>query len=246
MMQQDISSIDPKWIINVLSALGAAVIAYYVGLRTYFRQKEFELVQKRYLYEGIDKVASEAEEALNVFQHNWAVSLFALKLFRDIGPKPASAYCQKALLTLQHSSPEVGPGYRLKALVGNDVFWEVQQMLLGDVLAASFFFMRDLGGTFDAAAEGKEPKVTPQQVYDKLYKECMRWKQIVDPFYRLVGALQNISIGLEGKRFRFRTIQNFKNTDVVRRGVEELRMEFGDRLTSMNAHEFGAKSMEDV
>ncbi|HEX5719508.1 MAG TPA: hypothetical protein VF179_25330 [Thermoanaerobaculia bacterium] len=244
-MEQGGFSFDPEWVINAVAAIAAALGAYYLGIRTYFRQKEYELVQKRYIDEGIDRVASEAEEALSVFRHNWSQSLFALKLFRDVGPKLASEHCEKTLLPLEHTSLEVGPVYRLKALVGDDIFWEMHQLLVSSVTEANFFFMRDLGGTLKAGAEGQPLKVTREEAFNTLHQECMRLKQDVEPYYTLVGTLQNISRALEEEKFSFKSIRDFKNTEVVKQAIMELRTEFGDRVAFLESHEDAAKSAEN-
>jgi len=240
-MKQEAFSFNPEWIINAASAIAAALGAYYLGIKTYFRQKEYELVQKRYLNEGIDRVADEAEEALSIFQHNWSQSLFALKLFRDIGPMAAYEHCEKALLPLKNASPGVGPVYRLKALVGDDIFWEVHQMLLGAVAGANFFFMRDLGAAFKAGVEGQSLKVTREEAFEELHQECMRLRQSVQPFYGFIGALQNISKVMEVKKFSFRTIQDFKSAEAVKQSIAYLRREFGEHLASLDAYEIGAE-----
>lgn len=243
-MQQEVSFFDPEWIISAVGVLGAAMVAYYFGVKTFFRQKEYELVQKRYLDEGIDRVSNAAEEALSVFSNNWSQSLYALKLFRDIDAKSAQEHCEKTLLPLKHTSLEVGPVYRLKALVGDDIFWEVHQLLIGVVSEANFFFMRDLGGAFKAGAEGQPLRVTRDQAFITLHQECIRLHQSVAPFYRLVGALQNIARALEGERFNFKAIQKFKDTEVVKQSIAELRKEFKERLALVEAHEIGVKPVE--
>lgn len=245
-MKQEAFSFNPEWVINAASAIAAALGAYYLGMKTYFRQKEYELVQKRYLDDGIDRVISEAEEALSVFRHNWSQSLFALKLFRDIGAQPANEHCEKTLLPLRQASPEVGPAYRLKSLVGDDIFWEVHQMLLGAVAAANFFFIRDLGSAFRAGAEGQPLQVTREEAFNALYQECMRLRRNVEPFYKCVGALQNISKLLEGKKFSFKAIQEFKDTEVVRQSIIDLRRTFGERLAFLDAYEIAPEAEEPV
>ena len=62
----------------------AALIAVGAGIWAFYRQREHELVQKRYLEEGLDVIVSTAENALFIYHHNWARCLELLKSFRDV------------------------------------------------------------------------------------------------------------------------------------------------------------------
>lgn len=55
---------------KLLAPIVAVLIAYFLGAAAYFRQKEYELVRKRYLEEGVDVISEEADKALGVFWRN--------------------------------------------------------------------------------------------------------------------------------------------------------------------------------
>ena len=71
---------------RILAPFGAAVAAYWLGSKAYFKQKEFELVRSRYLEGGIDRVAAQAEQALSIATHNFQHAFKILRVFRDVGP----------------------------------------------------------------------------------------------------------------------------------------------------------------
>ena len=64
--------------------LMAAYFAYWLGMKAYFRQKEYENVRTRYLECGIELVCSQIDYALGVYRHNWMLALRTLKQYRDV------------------------------------------------------------------------------------------------------------------------------------------------------------------
>ena len=71
-------------IIKGIFILASSVLAPWIALCLYFRQKEYELVKQRYLEGAIDIVAAEVEQALGVVHHNWARCLNIVKAYRDL------------------------------------------------------------------------------------------------------------------------------------------------------------------
>src|SRR6185369_6140349 len=78
-------ALDINEVIKHLITIFALYIAYRLGLRAYFRQKDYELVRQRYLTEGADEVAANIEYGLSVHRNNWARGLKIIRTFRDIG-----------------------------------------------------------------------------------------------------------------------------------------------------------------
>jgi hypothetical protein len=68
-----------KGVVTFVSGAGAA----WIGVRIYFRQKEYELVKSRYLEGSLDVISSELERGLGTLNHNWARCLNIVKAFRD-------------------------------------------------------------------------------------------------------------------------------------------------------------------
>lgn len=123
----------------------AAFIAYLLGLRAYHLQREYELVRRRYLDEGLDAFAADTENALSIFRNNWQHSLIVLKNFRDIGSRMRKELLDERYIDLDML--HFRPNYRVHELVGDKVFWEVQQLLFGVVGSATSFFKDDLCGS---------------------------------------------------------------------------------------------------
>jgi hypothetical protein len=70
-------------IIKGIFTLVPVALGAWIGLRLYFRQKEYELIKQRYLEGAVDIVAAEVEQAFGTFSHNWARCLNIVKAFRD-------------------------------------------------------------------------------------------------------------------------------------------------------------------
>lgn len=60
-----------KTFVNLVIPLLAAVVLYFLGKSAYFRQKEYELITKRYLEESLDAISKNVERSLALFRYNW-------------------------------------------------------------------------------------------------------------------------------------------------------------------------------
>ncbi len=111
--KQDLLSVAIKFIIPIILAF----LAYLFGLKTYFRQKEYEMVRKRYLEEGIDLIAQESDRALSIFIYNWSRGLTVIKHFRDFGTKIDPLLYTSGFETLNINGLFIRPNYKLKLLI---------------------------------------------------------------------------------------------------------------------------------
>ena len=116
-------------IIAGVSSIVAAVVAVGGAVLVFYRQKEYELVQKRYLDEGIDVVIASAEQALNVYAHNWARCTEILKSFRDL-PTINPDDLTSGFIPLPHDLFSMTAHYRLNVIVNSGVVWETFQLVL--------------------------------------------------------------------------------------------------------------------
>ncbi len=105
---------------GIVNVIVAALLAYFFGLRTYFKRREHELIQHRYVNEGVDRVRAHIQSMAKVIHEN-------------------TAKATKMLTTLQRGQPpdadvifeQVPPNffvtvalYRLNMLLGDDIFGE--------------------------------------------------------------------------------------------------------------------------
>ena len=116
---------------SLLPVLVSIWLGYRLGLLTYFQKREHEQIIKRYLEQGVDLISSNVDHALGIFRENWALSLMLLREFR--GSNKANISMRKEsldrkFLMYDEKSFVVSPFYKIKSLVGDDVFWKSTQL----------------------------------------------------------------------------------------------------------------------
>lgn len=226
----DIAFIFTTHIKPFLSIL-VALLAYVLGKSAYFRQKEYELITKRYLEEGLDKISENVDSSLADFRHNWAHCLNVIKSFRDLGKDMREELYTEGLIAPKPSSFELWRDYRLKDIVGDNIFKSAHQQLDAFVKESYFFFKDDLCNGIRLTLEGgKELEVTSsrKEIIEGFMEETLKFDQRSRKFYELLGELQNISRIIQTQRFNFKNLKKIKTHKVVRQAVKNLHTTFED------------------
>jgi hypothetical protein len=213
-----------------VAPLGAALVAYLLGLRAYHLQREYELVRRRYLDEGLDAFAGDVEHALGVFKNNWQHSLTILKHYREMGGAMRKELLESGFLDVQMTQFRVRPNYRIGTLVGDPVFWNVQQMLFAFVGTSTAFFREDLCGAVRHAINGGALKGSKQDMIGEYVKVCEEHLATSDRYHILLGEVQAVTAEFEKKRLTLSTIQTFKKRKAVKESVQRLKQAFADKL----------------
>ena len=206
-----------------IAPLGVALVAYLLGLRAYHLQREYELVRRRYLDEGLDAFAADVEHALGVFKNNWQQSLTVLKHYRDMDKAMRKELLDTGFLDIQMSQFRVRPNYRIGTLVGDQVFWSVQQLLFAFVGTTTAFFKEDLCGVVRHAVNGGALKAPKQTLIEQYVKICNEHLATADRYHILLAEVQAVTTELEKKRFTLTTIQKFKHRKAVKDSVKRLK-----------------------
>lgn len=211
----------------------AALLVYFLGKAAYFRQKEYELLTKRYLEEGLDAIAKNVDRTLALFRHNWWQSTVVLKHFRDLG-KDMRPELYKALFTAPDPSLfEIWRDYRLNDVVGDDIFYRAHQSLDAFVLSSYAFFQDDLGSIVRVTIQGGkelEVKASREQMIAGFLREVEKLDEESKRYYVLLGELQAISALIQSERFSFKTLKSLRNRSEVKCSVATLRQLFPDAL----------------
>lgn len=215
-----------------VAPLGAAFVAYLLGLRAYHLQREYELVRRRYLDEGLDAFAADAEHALGVFKNNWQHSLTVLKHYREMDKAMRKELLDTGFLDVQMSQFRVRPNYRVGTLVGDRVFWNVQQLLFAFVGTTTAFFKEDLCGVVRHAVNGGALKAPKEAMIDEYVKVCNDHLATANRYHILLAEVQAVTTDLEKERFTLATIQQFKDRKAVKDSVKRLKAAFADKLAS--------------
>lgn len=218
--------------------LVAALLVYFLGRAAYFRQKEYELLIKRYLDEGIDAIAKNVDRSLALFRHNWWQSTVLLKHFRDLGKDIRPELYREAFSAPDESLFEVWRDYRLNDIVGNDIFNRAHQSLDAFVRSTYAFFKDDLATMVRVTVEGGEElevKASRTQMISEYLEEVERLDREARRYYVLLGELQAISSVIQSERFSLKSIKHLKDRVEVVNAVSRLKNHFTDTLESSDA-----------
>jgi hypothetical protein len=218
-----------------LAPLGAAFVAYLLGLRAYHLQREYELVRRRYLDEGLDAFAADVEHALGVFKNNWQHSLTILKHYREVDRAMRKELLDSGFLDVQMSQFRVRPNYRVGTLVGDRVFWNVQQLLFAFVGTTTAFFKEDLCGAMRHAVNGGELKAPKQEMIAEYVKVCEKHLETGNRYHVLLAEIQAVTAEFEKERLPLAKIQEFKERKAVKESVNRLKQAFADKLEKYEA-----------
>lgn len=213
-----------------LTTLLAGFIAYLLGLRAYHIQREYELVRRRYLDEGLDAFAADVEHALIIFKNNWQHSLTVLKYYREMDAGMRKELLDEGYLDLDMSQFRVRPNYRVAELVGDKVFWNVQQLLFAFVGTSTSFFKDDLGGAVRHAILGTPLKGKKEDMIRDYVSECENKLNQANRYYVLLAEVQNVITEFEKRRLTLKDIHKFKNRPEMRNIIERLNNSFEDKL----------------
>jgi len=211
----------------------AVLLAYFLGKTAYFRQKEYELITKRYLEDGIDSISINIDRSLAIVRHNWWHCTVVLKSFRDLGKDMRPELYKEGLIEPETSNFELWRNYRLKDIVGDDIFHRVHQLLDAFVKSSYAFFRDDLCNGIRVTLDGGQELqvvVSRTEIFDEMLKRLIEIDKNALKYYEFLGELQNISKIIQTNRFSFSNIDNIKGHSVVKNAVTHLKKTFKDEL----------------
>ena len=222
-----------------LIPLVAVYVVYRLGKKSYFQQKEYEMVVSRYLEEGIDATSQKIDESLAIFRHNWSHALTALKNFRDLGVDMNPSLYSEGLIGPNTTHLEFWRSYRLEELLGTKTFNKAQQLLDAFVRNTYTLFKDDICHGLRITVEGgKELEVTapPEVMVEKFLKIANEKDAESYRFYALLAILQRLATIIQTERLDFKGLKALKNRDEVKAEItklEQLFPENADNVASM-------------
>lgn len=217
--------------------IAAAILVYFFGKSLYFRQKEYELITKRYLEEGLDAISKNVDRSLATFRHNWWQSTVVLKNFKSLGKDMRPDLYNNLFIAPDPSLFEIWRDYRLLDLVGNNVYDRIHQNLDAFVRNAYTFFKDDLSSMVRVAIEGGkelELKATREQMYDIYLEEVKKLEKNSKRFYIFLGELQKISSWIQTERFDFKGLKRLRERDEVKNSIKILNELFADMFSQID------------
>lgn len=210
-----------------------ALAVYFFGKSAYFRQKEYELITKRYLEEGVDAISKDVDRSLASFRHNWWLSTVVLKHFRELG-KDIRPELLDPYIIPDTSLFELWRDYRLIELFRDDICFKVHQSLDAFVRTSYAFFQDDLGSMVRLSVKsGNEIEVTAsleqrEQIVDRYFIEVEKLNQKAKRYYALLVELQNVSSLIQTERFSFKKLKKLYARSEIKRAIRVLKDLFPD------------------
>jgi hypothetical protein len=216
--------------------VGASLAALF-GILIFFRQKEYELVRKRYLEDGIDEIVDQTAKALHLYQQNWTRCFLILKTYRDLkDDTPKELYSEpfptadpNAFLSTKH--------FLLQQLIRDSVFYDACQMLLVFIHDAVNIFKNDLCAAIRIQIEGgRSNNIKPEQrerLIEAYLKRLNELDKEIQPYWVMLGNLQAISFVLERQRFTFKKLKNFHENETVISCTKKVRDLFGKEIAEL-------------
>ena len=220
-------NLSPAWI-QGLTTVSAAVIAVVGGILVFSRQKEYELVQRRYLDEGLDVIIATADAALSIYSHNWARSMEVLKTFRDLNyAKPDDL--QHGFLDLPDNRFAFAAHYRVNTMVDSMIIWQTFQLVISfaqygcsvakDEIPVGLRVVLDL----DPNAP-REPAVDAGiHALTEVQEQSFRHHVFAQQVNRIARVVE------EGK-FTFRSIKDIRHHPEVKDALRTLETAYADKL----------------
>jgi hypothetical protein len=224
-------------VIQGATGLISAGLAATAATWFYFRQKEYELVQRRYLEEGVDVLLATAEAALNAYSLNWARGLMLIKAFRE----PSALKVQElsaGFLEMPTNPFALTANYRVSEIVGSSVIWQTYQLVLAFAQNSSTLIRDEVVGVIRMSME-RDPRIdASREVIVSEAEQVMRdLNEKSHRYHVFLSQVQRIARLLERQRFQFSAIQKLRDHEEVRAAVQALRAEFATELAEDDQNE---------
>lgn len=228
----------------ILPPLILVWLGYKLGLSKYLQEREdelkilsdnreYEIIISRYLENGVDKALEAVEHALENFRENWSHSLSLLKEFRET---------QKAAIQIRENSVNkqfikydskafsLAPAYRIKSIIGDDIYWHVIQLLFAFVGNSYEFFENDLRLCLYTFTKTDRIEASADKIYESYLNEVRRIHVESEKYYNIILELYNLSQTLESGVFNFEKFSNLKNHPDIIEGIQRLKDTFKKEL----------------
>lgn len=224
-MLQSTNAIFDSTLVKGVGALIGAYIVYWLGLRAYFSQKEFENVRLRYLDGGLDLASSQVEYALGIFRSNWALLLRYAKLCRELNAPFDAADFFAQFRELDQAQFQITPAHRIKALLPSELIWSAYQQVFAFVGTANEKIKADFGPALvmlstNPANPNRQVIVTEAE---NLAHELIGASK---KFYIYLSELNNLAQVFEQQRLKRKDLQKFSKRKDVREIVARLEATF--------------------
>ncbi len=205
---------------GIVNVMLGAFLAYYFGLRTYFHRREREIIQRRYVDDGVDRARAHVQSMTRVIYENGAKASGMLAMLR-VGQLPVSDV----------NFEEVPPDFfvvtalaRLNILIGDDIFGEWVRDLTSDAKATARVFAEKIGGEVAAIVKAHGPKACFPLI-NKVEQFTRDYQDQPEKAVAVIGALEFLASILDRDvSLSWGNLATFKERADVREVIETLRV----------------------
>lgn len=215
---------------EILGQTIAAAIAATFAIWFYFRQKEYELIQQRYLVEGIDVVISEAEEAMNCFHFNWARCLEVLKAYRDL-PKFDCSDLRVGFVDLPKSRFPLTAIHRVTTMTKSHVVWDAFQLTMSFAQTATSVVKDEIPTAIRVQVEDKLDDTKRDELLEEAGEKIKELNGAAADYHHFISQLRQIAAIVEQQRFNAKAIRRLGEKTNVEEILREIHNRFRDRAT---------------
>jgi len=209
----------------------AGIMVAIVGFIAYYKQKEYELCKQRYLEEGFDVVVSVAQQALSIYNHNWARIIEILKSFRDTSPEDFDlSELEKGFIDLSESRFPLIANYRVRSITQSDTIWNVFQLLVSFAQKGISISKKEIPLALRMKISTDKIQATKEEMFEDALNELQKLQDESYLYYEFLKECQKIIDLLETQKFSFKKIRKISKNPVVIEAISNLQNQFKDKL----------------
>lgn len=207
----------------------AAYVAARFALKSYFTQKEYELVKQRYLEQGVDKLASTLQKNLSNLRHNCARILFLLKQYRDDGDNFDVDELENGFLDFHAGALENIANQRIQILTESSIIGDAYQSADVFIKTSSDTITKDITKVMKLKSIDEDINKRNYVIKTIIAKlEGINKEQIKYDF--LISQLVYLSRILEKEKLSLKKLSKFKNYLEVKSIIATLEEKFNEEL----------------
>jgi len=202
-------------ILTVSTSLLSIGIAAKLAISQYFKQREYELVLKRYLEGSVDLLAATLDEQFQNYKYNWSRAYVILKQFRDLKGNFDINKVDTNLREIECSKFNLVAQYRLDVIVGSQDLWAAYQLAFAFLQSANAFIADDFLAMLKII-DGKDiPDDKRKETVDSVAKKLNEQDDEYNKYVVILKYFHDIASLLEDKKLTFKTVKNLKRNSVV-------------------------------
>jgi len=217
--------INMEMIINSVITFLAALLVYWLGLKAYYKQKEYENVRSRYLDNGVEIVISQVDYALGVFRHNWMLMLRTLRQYRELESQVSINDFLAQFREIEQNKFQLAPIYKIKPILNDDVLWIAYQSVFSFVGTTNDKIKADFAGVLREILEHPE-KADKEGFLKEAENFSKDINEEAQKYYVIISVLHEISEILEKGKYSTESIYNLHKTEECKEFVKTLHQHF--------------------